>query len=72
MWEELKEVGFTTCAIALACSNLVTFFLIMALGFAPVVYEPWHWVLYLETGLDAGFIVWGIERLVGDIKRNGM
>ena len=68
MWEKIKELGFTICAVALACSNLVTFILIATYGYAPIVYEPWHWLLYIETGLDIGFIFWGIERLIKDVK----
>ena len=68
MIEKLKEVAFTVCAIALACSNLGTFILIAVFGFAPIVYESWAWLLYLEMGLTIGFIIWGIERLIGDLE----
>ena len=68
MWEKIKELGFTVCAIGLACSNLVTFILVAVFGFAPIVIEPWHWLLYIEMFLDAVFIAWGFERLIGDLR----
>jgi len=67
--EKFKELGFTTCAIALACSNLVTFVMIAFMGYAPIITEGNPWVLYIEMALDVGFIAWGIERLRRDIKR---
>ena len=68
MWERSKELGFTTCAIALACANLVTFIIIITQGIYQI-WEPYRWILYLEAGVDLAFIAWGIERLIGDIRK---
>ncbi len=65
--EKLKEIGFTICAIALACSNLVTFVIIIVNGIYEI-WEPHRWVLFLETALDIAFIAWGIERLIKDLR----
>jgi len=66
--EKFKELGFTICAIALACSNLVTFIILIVNGIYQI-WEPTRWILYLEAGLDLAFIAWGLERLVNDMKR---
>jgi hypothetical protein len=65
--EKFKEMGFTICAIAIGCSNLGTFIIIAVRG-RTFIYEDWVWLLSLEIGLCAGFIAWGIERLIKDAK----
>ena len=67
--EKFKELGFTTCAIALGFCNLVTFALIIFLGKAPYIVENCPWILYTEVGLNLGYISWGIERLIKDLRR---
>lgn len=64
--EKFKEIGFTLCAVALACSNLATFIIIIVYGIYEI-WEPNKWILFLEIGLDLGFIAWGIERLIKDM-----
>jgi len=67
MWEKIKELGFDICAVALACSNMVTFIIMITQGIYQI-WEPWKWLLYLEAGLDFAFICWGAERFWKDCK----
>ncbi len=69
MRENIKEVSFIICAIAIGCSNLATFILIALFGFAPIVYEPVKIMLYVEMSIALGFVVWGFERLRQNIRR---
>ena len=68
MWEKIKEFIFDLAATGLFIAVLVTFILIIIFGYAPLVKEPWHWLLYLETGMCVVFIIWGIERFIKDLK----
>jgi len=66
--EKFKELGFTICAIALGFCNLTTFALIIFFGKAPYIVENCSWILYVEVGLNLGYITWGFERLFKDMK----
>ncbi len=67
MWDKIKELGFTICAVALGCSNL-TLFLIIAIKGVAKIWEPTPWILITEMILNAGYIAWGIERLIKDLR----
>jgi len=67
MWDRLKELGFTICAIALGVINLVTFTIIILKDIYQI-WEPNELVLGIEAVLCLGFVCWGFERLIKDIK----
>ena len=68
MFEKIKELGFTICAISLGISNLATF-LIIAIYNKAYIWEPMKWVLYLEAFLCLVFIIWSFERLYRDCAK---
>jgi len=66
--ERFKALGFIICAIALGFCNLATFAMIVFLGRAPYIVESNPWTLYIEVGLCLGYIAWGFERYVNNIR----
>ena len=67
MWEKIKERGFDLVGIGVLCANLTTFVIIIVYGIYQI-WEPWKWLLYLETVMDLAFIAWGVERLIADMR----
>jgi len=68
MWERIKEQWFGIFAVAVGFATLGMFVLIIIQG-AAYVYENVKWILYTETGLALLFTLWGIERLIKDLRK---
>ena len=68
MWGKIKEIGFTLNAVGMFSGSLAVFLLMAIKGTAVV--SDYTWILYAEIIWAGVSVLWGIERLVKDI-RNG-
>ena len=68
MWEKVKERGYGLATLGVLGSNLAIFIMVITKGGYVILVEPWEWMLYTETVLCALLFLWGIERLIKDMR----